>query len=377
MNLAWRDIRHKLGRFVLTCLGLSLLLGVVVTMAGIYRGLTADALALPRSIQADLWVIQADTNGPFAETSRFPGNARELIARIDGIIAVGSLTLQTVQIERNGRRLRLQVVGFEPGRPGGPVTLVAGREITRSHYELIADRQTGLAVGDRLGIGRDVYTVVGLTQGSVTFSGDSVVYMSLRDAQDLQFDLTPPEVRREVARGAQQTNTDIVNAVVARVSPNIPVEVVAADVRRWKHLSVLSEEEQEAILTTTVIERTQLQIRLFMAILTIVSAVVITLIIYMLTMEKLREIATLKLIGAPDRTIIGLIVQQALLMGVIGFVAGAALVSAAKDWFPRRVVIEPTDLGILFGVVVVVCLLASALGVRVAVRVDPSRALTG
>jgi putative ABC transport system permease protein len=377
MNLAWRDIRHKLGRFVLTCLGLSLLLGVVVTMAGIYRGLTADALALPRSIQADLWVIQADTNGPFAETSRIPGGAREMIARIDGIIAVGSLTLQTVQIERNGRRLRLQVVGFEPGRPGGPVTLVAGREITRSHYELIADRQTGLAVGDRLGIGRDVYTVVGLTQGSVTFSGDSVVYMSLRDAQDLQFDLTPPEVRREVARGAQQTNTDIVNAVVARVSPNIPVEVVAADVRRWKHLSVLSEEEQEAILTTTVIERTQLQIRLFMAILTIVSAVVITLIIYMLTMEKLREIATLKLIGAPDRTIIGLIVQQALLMGVIGFVAGAALVSAAKDWFPRRVVIEPTDLGILFGVVVVVCLLASALGVRVAVRVDPSRALTG
>jgi hypothetical protein len=48
-------------------------------------------------------------------------------------------------------------------------------------------------------------------------------------------------------------------------------------------------------------------------------------------MEKLREIATLKLIGAPDRTIIGLIVQQALLMGVVGFVAGTALVSAMKD----------------------------------------------
>ena len=48
-------------------------------------------------------------------------------------------------------------------------------------------------------------------------------------------------------------------------------------------------------------------------------------------MEKLREIATLKLIGAPDRTIIGLIVQQALLMGVVGFVAGTALVSTMKD----------------------------------------------
>ena len=377
MNLAFRDIRYKFGRFVLTCLGLSLLLGVVVTMAGIYRGLTADALALAKSIQADVWVVQASTNGPFAETSRMPGETREMIARIDGVVAAGSLTLQTMQIERNGRRLRLQVVGFEPGRPGGPVNLVAGREITRSHYELIADRQTGLTIGDRLEFGDDVYTVVGLTEGSVTFSGDSVVYMTLRDAQDLQFDLTPPEVRREAARGARETNTDIVNAVVARISPNIPVEAVAADVRRWKHLSVLSEVEQEEILAITVIERARRQLGLFMTVLTIVSAVIIALIIYTLTMEKLREIATLKLIGAPDRTIIGLIVQQAVLMGVVGFVAGTALVSAVKDWFPRHVVLEPADLAILFGVVVVVCLLASALGVRVAVRVDPARALVG
>jgi putative ABC transport system permease protein len=377
MNLAFRDIRHKLGRFILTCMGLSLLLGVVVAMAGIYRGQTADALALVRSIQADVWVVQADTNGPFAESSRIPGDTREMIARIDGVIAAGSLTLQAVQLTGNGRRLRLHVVGYEPGRPGGPVKLVAGREITRSHYEMIADRQTGLAIGDTLELGRNVYTVVGLTQGNVTLSGDSVVYMTLRDAQDLQFDLTPPEIRREAARGAQRRNTDIVNAVVARISPNIPVEAVATDVRRWKHLSVLSEAEQEEILAITVIERARRQLGLFMTVLTIVSAVIIALIIYTLTMEKLREIATLKLIGAPDRTIIGLIVQQALLMGVVSFVAGAALVSAVKDWFPRHLVLEPADLAMLFGVVVVVCLLASALGVRVAVRVDPARALVG
>ena len=377
MNLAFRDIRHKPGRFVMTCLGLSLLLGVVMTMAGIYRGMLADALALPGSIQADLWVVQADTNGPFAESSRIPGDTREMIARIDGIVTAGSVTLQPVQIERDGRRMKLEIVGFEPGRLGGPVNLAAGRNITRSHYELIADRKTGLALGDRLELGQDVYTVVGLTQGSVTASADPVIYMTLRDAQDLQFDLTPPEARREAASGAQRTNTDIVNAVVARISPNIPVEAVALDVRRWKHLSVLSGGEQEAILATVVIEHARHQLGLFMAVLTVVSAVIIALIIYTLTMDKLREIATLKLIGMPDRTIIGMILQQGLLMGVVGFIAGAALVSAAKDRFPRRIVLEPTDLGILFGVVVVVCLLATVLAVRAAVRVDPARALAG
>jgi putative ABC transport system permease protein len=300
-----------------------------------------------------------------------------MIARIDGIVTAGSVTLQPVQIERDGRRMKLEVVGFEPGRLGGPVNLAAGRNITRSHYELIADRKTGLALGDRLELGRDVYTVVGLTQGSVTASADPVIYMTLRDAQDLQFDLTPPEARREAARSAQRTNTDIVNAVVARISPNIPVEAVALDVRRWKHLSVLSGGEQEAILATVVIEHARHQLGLFMAVLTVVSAVIIALIIYNLTMDKLREIATLKLIGMPDRTIIGMILQQALLMGVVGFIAGAALVSAAKDRFPRRVVLEPPDLGILFGVVVVVCLLATVLAVRAAVRVDPARALAG
>jgi putative ABC transport system permease protein len=201
--------------------------------------------------------------------------------------------------------------------------------------------------------------------------------MTLQDAQALQFDLTPPESRREAARGAKRPNTDIVNAVVVRLAPNFAATEVADTIRRWKHLSVLTDDEQAQLLARWVIENARRQLGLFMAILSVVSAVIIALIVYTLTMENLREIATLKLIGAPDRTIIGLIVQQALLMGVVGFLAGTALVAAAKDWFPRRVVMEPMDLVMLFGVVVVVCLLASALGVRVAVRVDPARALVG
>ena len=97
----------------------------------------------------------------------------------------------------------------------------------------------------------------------------------------------------------------------------------------------------------------------------------------MLTMEKIREIATLKLIGAPDRTIIGLILQQALLMGVIGFVVGTILVYAFNGYFPRRIVMLPEDIAMLFGVVVLVCLVASLLGVRAALRVDPAEALRG
>jgi putative ABC transport system permease protein len=377
VNLAWRDIRHKLGRFLLTCVGLSLLLAVVVTMAGIYRGQTADALALLRAIKADIWIVEANTLGPFAEASRVPGDTREIIARVDGIVEAGAITLQNVQIERGERRARLQVVGYEPGRPGGPTQLTAGREITRSRFELIADQQTGLSLGETIRLGRNDYTVVGMTSGIVTLSGDSIVYMTLRDAQQLQFDLAPPAARREAARGAQRTQTDFINAVVARVSPNVPVSEIAEIIERWKHLAALSAEDQERLLTLTVIERAQRQIGLFMTMLTIVSAVIIALIVYTLTMDKIRAIATLKLIGAPDRTIVALIVQQALAMGIIGYLAGALLVFTFKGWFPRRVVMLEWDIIALFGLVVVVCILASMLGVRAALRVDAARALTG
>jgi putative ABC transport system permease protein len=106
-----------------------------------------------------------------------------------------------------------------------------------------------------------------------------------------------------------------------------------------------------------------------------VSAVIIALIIYMMTMEKLRQIAMLKLIGAPDRTIVGMIVQQALALGVIGFTFGGVLIANIKDYFPRRVVLEPDNVLALGGVVVLVCLVASALGVRAALKADPATAL--
>lgn len=380
MNLAYRDIRHKLGRFLLTCVGLSLLLGTVLSMIGIYRGLVDDALALVRTPGADVWVVEAETRGPFAESSRLPGDTREAISRIAGVTAAGSVTYQSVEAVHHGRKLRIYVVGYEPGRLGGPSHLIAGRMIARSHFEAVADRRSGLGIGERLRLGRNTFTIVGVTDNQIASGGDPVVYVTLLDSQELQFDLEPATARREeqrqIAAGrAALVDTDTVNAVIARVAPGATPASVAETVRRWKNLSAMTQAEQEAILVESVVERARKQIGLFTAVLLTVSAVIIALILYTMTMDKLREIATLKLIGAPDRTIIGLILQQALAMGAIGFAVGAALVATVKDHFPRRVILEPQDGMMLAGAVLIVCVLASGLGVRLALKTDPATAL--
>jgi putative ABC transport system permease protein len=377
MNLAYRDVRHNLLRFLLTCLGLSLLMAVVLAMMGIYNGLVADALNIVRAPKADLWVVEAGRQGPFAESSKIPGETREAVARLHGVRDAGSITYQTVEAPFAGRSLRLYIIGYERGRPGGPAVIVEGREITQSHYEAVADRKSGFVVGDRVTLGRNRFEIVGLIEDAMNSGGDPVLYMTLADAQTLQSQLAPPAARVQQARGAMGESRDTVAAVVARVEPNADVDVVAGTVRQWKHLSAMTQAEQEDLLVRSVVDRARRQIGLFLGILLTVSAVVIALIIYTMTMEKLKQIATLKLIGAPDRTIVGLIVQQSIALGAVGWSVGLMLILLIKDFFPRRVLLEPINAVALAGIILVVCILASGLGIRAALKVDPATAIGG
>ncbi len=379
MNLAIRDVRHNWLRFVLTGLGLGGLLAIVVTMMGIYEGALADAVRLPRASNPALWVVEPLTKGPFAEPSRLPRDTRELVRRLPGVAEAGAVTFETVQATANGRPVRLYVQGYEPGRPGGPSNLVAGHGITESHYQIVVDASSGLQPGQRVLIGpyHDPYTVVGITRGMVNSGGDPAAWVTLLDAQAIQFAVAPPLQRREKALGRSPQQTNDVNAVMVQLEPGASTSAVAAEIDRWKHLSAVTEKQQEDYLTVFVISRMQKQLGMFMGILIVVAAVIIALIIYTLTMDKMRSIATLKLVGAPDRTIVGLIVQEALVLGVGGYALGIVLVAAFRSLFPRRVEMLPRDLAMLLLIVVVVCLLGSALSVRTAVKVDPAKALSG
>lgn len=375
MNLALKDIRHGLFRFVLTCFGLGLLMTVVLSMIGIYNGLVADALAVVKAPAADVWVVESRTKGPFAEASNIPLTTRDAVARMPGVAETGAINFQNIEASHAGASLRLYVIGYEPGHPGGPQRIAEGRGIGTSHFELVADRKTGLLTGETIRLGRNRFTVVGLVEGAMNAGGDPAVYITLADAMALQTELDPAAQRVQAARGAVSVKSASVAAVIARVAPGADVELLTATVRQWKHLAALTQAEQEDILVSSVVDLARRQIGLFLGILLSVSAVVIALIIYTMTMEKLKQIATLKLIGAPDRTIIGLIVQQALILGASGWGIGLVLILTVKDYFPRRVVLEPFNVMVLAGIIFAVCIAASGLGVRAAMKVDPATAL--
>ena len=407
ISLAGRDILHSWGKFVLTGIGLGLLIGVTLTMAGVYRGMVDDARALLNNSGADLWVVQQDTQGPYAESSSLRDDAVRSVLGLPGVARAANVTYLTMQVRRTATAgaaaaegadddVRAMVVGFEPGQPGEPGYLVAGRHITRSHYEAVADVRTGFKLGERIRIRRHDYTVVGLTRRMVSSGGDPMVFIPLKDAQEAQFlkdneaivndrarTAANPSLNRPGVPGlleailASQANNHNVNAILVQVQPGTDAESVAEPIRRWKHLEAFTRSQMEEILVAKLIATSAKQIGMFLVILAIVSAAIVAFIIYTMTLGKIREIAVLKLIGTRNRTIAGMILQQALGLGLIGFIVGKVAATFWAPIFPKYVLLESGDAVRGLVAVVVICALASTLAIRVALKVDPAAAIGG
>ncbi len=395
ISLAGRDIAHAWGKFGLTGLGLGLLIGVTLTMAGVYRGMVDDAQALLKNSGADLWVVQKDTQGPYAEASTLKDDVVRSVRGMPGVARAANVTYFTMQVgSASGRESRAMVVGIAPDGPGAPSHLVAGRHITRAHYEAVADVKTGFALGERIRIRRNTYTVVGLAQRMVSSGGDPMVFVTLADAQQAQFLKDNDAILSDRARIAanpvfaragravvaavqdMQTSSHAVNAVLVQVAPGADTEAVAAPLRRWKHVAAYTLVQMQDILIAKLIATSAKQIGMFLVILAVVSAAIVAFIIYTMTLGKIREIAVLKLIGTRNRTIAGMILQQALGLGLIGFVVGKVAATLWAPAFPKFVLLLPGDAVAGLLATVLICALASTLAIRVALRVDPAQAIS-
>ena len=133
--------------------------------------------------------------------------------------------------------------------------------------------------------------------------------------------------------------------MLVTLQPGADAPPCAARWRTWPDITVYSTQQQTELLLAGMVDKARRQLGLFRALLIIISTIIIALIIYTLTLDKIRDIALLKLIGARNGVIGGLILQQALLMGAFGYGLAWWMGQYAFPYFPRLVLIaNPTDL---------------------------------
>jgi len=430
MNLALKDLAHNRFRFLSSTTGIALLLMVVLAIGGIIRGVILDSTSIIEMTGADLWVVEKETLGPFVEVSRMPEHYHDEIERMPGVAEaspmvtawdnvfriprptplmkfmymnalVGTKTMVQPGWMAVRKEQRFVVIGYERGRLGGPPpsAIVKGRGIEADSYELVADVKTGFDVGEHVRIGNDDFTVVGLTTNVVAFNADPVVYMTLDDAQEALIlpandqlrdqrellwqryfaDLgarTPqliPELKRRVHGIAD--NARVANAILVKLEPGANAQEVASQIERWKSLHVMTSAEEANAQLMGSNRLILFQLSLFRVILVLIAGVIIGLIIYTFTLDKIGEIAVMKLIGSPGRYIYSMIFQQAVLMGSLGVILGSVLELLIEDYFPRRVEVTIGDIGQMLVIMVLVALAASILAVRRSMLVDPRSVL--
>ena len=399
MDLAVKDIRRHLGKFLATIAGVSMLLAIVLVMNGIFRGNIADGVWLIENTATDLWVVERGRGGPFNESSRMPADAWKSVAATPGVARASPFVLYTAQRELAGRAKEqiFTVIGYDVfGGLGGPGRLVEGRTIEAAHYEIVVDRKLGLALGERAELSGDTYTVVGVASGAVDGSGNPLVYMALGDAQKVQFEqddravvaaraATLQRLERAGWRGeAAQRLLPLVgsaptqvNAVLVELAPGADGAAVAQHIRDWLYFNVYTTDEERALMIEGRLARMSGVLGLFRSLLVLVSIVIIALIVYVLTIEKIKSIATLKLIGAPNRVIVRLIMEQSLALTLASFGGAWLLREAIAPTFPRTLEFVAQETALTFGVMLAGGVVASLMAIWHALRTPPQLALGG
>ena len=396
MDLAVKDLRRHLGRFLTTVVGVGLLFGTVLAMNGVYRGVVFEGISLIESLNPDLWVVERFRGGPFSEQSTLAEDFHYSVAAVPGVAQASPYIVYPVEREIRGKSKRFTIIGYDViGGLGGPNKLTAGRAIGRAHYEAVAHKKLGVSLGEKIPLGLHRYTVVGLTDDITSPDGEPVLFLSLPDAQEVLFQRDNETVRnqrerlrRSLARNsdtlaaakllpALQSDTHIINAILVKLAPGADRLKVARHIEDWLYFSVYTSGEEIDLMLRGRLAKARMQLLTFRIILLIVSMVILTLVIYTFTMEKIRSIAIMKLMGAANWVIIRLVLEQSLLLTLSSFIIGWLIIHQTQDYFPRKIFLTPLDESVTFGLALLGGLFASGLGIWQALKTQPALALGG
>ena len=398
MDLAVYDLKLQKGRFIATIIGIGLLFTIVLAMNGLYRGNIYEGLSVIKATNPDLWVVERFRGGPFNEQSAMAEDYHHSVKAVPGVEKACPFIYYTLERQIGGQSRHFSIIGYDVFTGlGGPKGIVSGRNLQQAHYEMVADKKLGVRLGERVTLGLHTYTVVGLTQGAIDTNGDPLVFLSLPDAQEVAYQKDNQEVRTQRERLTRTLNgqkglsamttanlaaalapdTHIINAVLVHLSPGADPDAVANHIRQWLYFSVFTTPDEIQLMLKGKLAGMTKQLLLFRTLLMIISVVIIALVIYTFTMEKIRSIAVMKLIGAPNLVIIRMVLEQSLLLAGSAFIFALALINLTYAYFPKTILLVPSDEVITFIVVLAGGILASILGIVQVLKTQPALALGG
>jgi putative ABC transport system permease protein len=241
----------------------------------------------------------------------------------------------------------VNVVGYNPGGLGTPP--VDSGHAVHGPGEAVVDETLGLSVGDRLPLGRKRFRIVGVGHQLRYNFGAPSVFLDISDAQQLTF-------------GGQ----DLAMAVVVRGHPT----------RLPGNLSTVSNDDVISDLNRITKPGVQ-TINIISVLLWIVAIGIIGSIVYLNALERTRDFAVLKATGSANRVIVGGLALQSLFLSIVAAILAVGVAYVVGLGLPFPAELEVASFVQLFGIAILVGLLASLIGARRALTTDPALAFAG
>lgn len=341
--LTFRDLLYRKTRFIVVTLLGAVVFALLFVMTGLVEQFNLEPFDTVGVFGADVWVVPEGISGPFTASSAISA------ATID---AVDAATKSAVVVSRSSviadeKADEVILVGHEVGELGSPDPS-DGRAVAASG-ELVADGTAGLDVGEEVTVAGVPFTVVGETKNTTLLAGIPVVFVTLADAQDLVF----------------RTN-DVISAVLV----DGEVEAIPADTK-----AMTADEVAEDVLEP--LEGAISSIDLVRALLWIVAGIIVGAVVYLSALDRQRDFAVLKAVGAPNSSLLGSLAIQAILVALAAVAVAAVIQLFLAPQFPLAVRVPARAFWQLPLLAMVMAVVAGAAGMRKVLRSDPSQAFSG
>jgi len=368
LRTAWQFLMYDKPKSIGAMLGVIVAIFLIGQQTGIFIFLTDTMSGLVKHSQANIWVVNKSAND-VNRLGTIDNRIGNELHSFKGVDEVRPLVITTAQMKtQNGDTAPVMLIGAQPPEfLGGPWNMVVGNDKTLLQEGTVSADQFdiknlgGIKVGDEVEIGGQLVVLKVLTRGARGF-GSNYMFTTIDRARYL---------------GTFPVNK--VSAFLVKTRPNIKPDSVVKEVnsqltgvRAWT-TKKLARSTVSSILSTSGIGASIGTLILFAV---ISGIVIIGLTLYSSAIDRLRDYATMKAIGATNKYITRLILIQAMIIATIGFLIGSALMIGFREGIKNAgVLYHYTTLEWIgfFAVTMLILLSGSLFASRRIRKVEPAR----
>ena len=366
-NLALKNLMHDRIRLAITLTGITFSVALILIQVGMFFGMTANSSTVIEHSEGDIWIMAKNSQN-FDMVNPFPESLVTAARSVPGVEWAENLIQQFAFVQlQNGGTEQIEIIGFDlNGKVGRPWNVVEGDVNDLHGGDAIFVDETSFArigklrIGDFREIVRTKVRIAGITKGIMSFTTAPYIFTSYESAQRM--------VPQQLAG-----NTTY---IVVKVAEGHAIEPVKAELqRRFKNYDVRTSQEWSKNTRDYWTWQTGIGAGFFGNALMgfIVGLVIVSQTIYSATVEHIREYGTLKAIGARNFHVYSVILQQAGIAAITGFLLASVIQRMVLFLKPITVQIAAPP-ALYVGTLVltfIMCGMAALISVRRVATIDP------